>query len=103
MITAAVIFSVLRAALPYATGYKNEIQQEISQQIGLPVEINSIDAAINWFSPRLKLIGVSVFDEKSRVPLFNFVKHLLSLMSSHPFYVLRLLLTTLGLSAQICQ
>ncbi len=72
LITTAVIFSVLRAVLPYATGYKNEIQQEISQQIGLPVEISSIDAAINWFSPRLKLIGVSVFDEKNKVPLFNF-------------------------------
>jgi len=72
LISAAVIFSVLRAALPYATGYKNEIQQEISQQIGLPVAIDSIDAAINWFSPRLKLIGVSVFDEKNKVPLFNF-------------------------------
>ena len=58
--------------LPYATGYKNEIQQEISQQIGLPVEIDSIDAAIHWFSPRLKLIGVSVYDEKNKVPLFNF-------------------------------
>lgn len=72
LITTAVIFSVLRAALPYATGYKNEIQQELSAQIGLPVEINSIDAAIHWFSPRLKLIGVSVYDEKNKVPLFNF-------------------------------
>lgn len=72
LISAAVIFSVLRAVLPYATGYKNEIQQEISQQIGLPVEIDSIDAAIHWFSPRLKLIGVSVYDNKNKVPLFNF-------------------------------
>jgi uncharacterized protein YhdP len=72
LISAAVMFSVLRAVLPYATGYKNEIQQEISLQIGLPVEIESIDAAIHWFSPRLKLIGVSVYDEKNRVPLFNF-------------------------------
>ena len=72
LISAAVLFSVLRAVLPYATGYKNEIQLEISQQIGLPVEIESIDAAIHWFSPRLKLIGVSVFDEKNKVPLFNF-------------------------------
>lgn len=72
LISAAVVFSVLRAVLPYATGYKNEIQLEISQQIGLPVEIESIDAAIHWFSPRLKLIGVSVFDEKDKVPLFNF-------------------------------
>ena len=72
LISAAVLFSVLRAVLPYATGYKNEIQLEISKQIGLPVEIESIDAAIHWFSPRLKLIGVSVFDEKNKVPLFNF-------------------------------
>ena len=72
LISAAVTFSVIRAVVPYATAYKNEIQQEISQQIGLPVEINSIDAAIHGFSPRLKLIGVSVFDEKNKVPLFNF-------------------------------
>ncbi len=72
LISAAVTFSIIRAVLPYATDYKNEIQQEISQQIGLPVEIDSIDAAIHGFSPRLKLIGVSVFDEKNKVPLFNF-------------------------------
>ena len=72
LISVAIVFSVLRAVLPYATGYKNEIQQEISQQIGLPVEINTIDAAIHWFSPRLKLIDVSVFDKKYKVPLFNF-------------------------------
>ncbi len=72
LISAAVTFSIIRAVLPYATEYKKEIQQEVSQQIGLPVEIDSIDAAINGFSPRLKLIGVSVFDEKNKVPLFNF-------------------------------
>lgn len=71
LISAAVIFSALRAVLPYATGYKNEIQQEISQQIGLPVEIKSIDAAIHWFSPRLRLIDVSVYDEKKKIPLIN--------------------------------
>ena len=60
LITAAVIFSVARAILPYATGYKNEIQQEISRRIGLPVEVDSIDAAIHWFSPRLKLLDVRI-------------------------------------------
>ena len=72
LISAAVLFSVLRAVLPHATGYKNEIELEISRQIGLPVEVETIDAAIHWFSPRLKLINVSVFDEKNKVPLFNF-------------------------------
>ena len=72
LISAAVIFSVLRAALPYATGYKVEIQQEISRQIGLPVEIGSIDAAIHWFSPRLKLLNVSVFDKAHKLHIFDF-------------------------------
>jgi len=72
LISTAVIFSALRAVLPYATGYKAEIQQELSRQIGLPVEIDTIDAAIHGFSPRLKLLGVSIFDEKGKVPLFNF-------------------------------
>lgn len=72
LITAAVIFSGLRALLPYATSYKAEIQRELSNELGLPVEIESIDAAIHWFSPRLRLLGVSVYDEKNKVPLFNF-------------------------------
>ena len=72
LISAAVIFSVLRSVLPHATGYKNEVQQEISKQIGLPVEIYSIDAAIHWFSPRLKLINVLIYDEEQEVQIFNF-------------------------------
>ncbi|HEB82298.1 MAG TPA: hypothetical protein ENJ11_05500 [Gammaproteobacteria bacterium] len=72
LITAAVGFSVLRAALPYATGYKDEIQQIISKQIGLPVEIKSLAADIDWFSPRLKLLDVAVFDKAHRIPLFHF-------------------------------
>jgi len=42
LISTAVIFSVLRAVLPYATGYKTEIQQELG------------------------------LDKKDKVPLFNF-------------------------------
>lgn len=72
LISAAIVFSVLRAVMPHATGYKNEIQQEISKQIGLPVEIDTLDAEIHWFSPRLKLIDVTVFDKRNKVPLFNF-------------------------------
>ncbi len=72
LISAAVLFSVIRAVLPHATAYKNEISQEISRQIGLPVKIGSIDAEIQGFSPRLKLIDVSVFDEENEATLFNF-------------------------------
>lgn len=72
LISAAVIFSVLRAVLPYATDYKNEVQQEISQQVGLPVKIESIDAAIHWFSPRLRLLDVAVYNVSGETLLFDF-------------------------------
>ncbi len=86
LILTAVIFSAIRVALPHANAYKNEIQQIISRQTGLLVEIDWLDAAIVGFSPRLKLMGVSVFDtqrkkdvpstkqrmEKDKVPLFTF-------------------------------
>jgi uncharacterized protein YhdP len=72
LILSAVTFSVLRAALPYATGYKIEIQQEVSKLIGLPVEIGSIDATIHWFAPRLKLIGVTIRDEDDETALLDF-------------------------------
>jgi uncharacterized protein YhdP len=79
LITAAVVFSALRAVLPFATGYKQEIQQELSRQLQLPVEIETIDAAIHWFSPALRLINVSVYDSDNKVPLFNFNEAFLEL------------------------
>jgi uncharacterized protein YhdP len=79
LITAAVVFSALRAVLPFATGYKQEIQQELSRQLELPVEIESIDAAIHWFSPALRLINVSVYDSDNKAPLFNFDEAFLEL------------------------
>ncbi len=79
LITAAVLFSAVRAVLPYTTGYKNEIQQEISNQIGLPVEIDSIDTEIYWFTPRLKLLDVIVYDKHHISPLFSFKEAFVSL------------------------
>jgi len=79
LITAALLFSALRAVLPFATGYKQEIQQELSRQLELPVEIETIDAAIHWFSPALRLINVSVYDSNNKVPLFNFDEAFLEL------------------------
>ena len=67
LILLAVAFSALRAVLPYATGYVDDLEQALTQQIGLPVSIASMDADMYWLIPRLKLVDVVIHDkEKSR-------------------------------------
>ena len=63
LIIMAVVFTAVRALLPYATEYVAEIQQVLTEQIGLPVSIDAIDADMSWFTPRLKLINLVVKDE----------------------------------------
>lgn len=71
LIVFAVVFSVLRAVLPHATGYVDEVQRELSRQIGLPVSIASIDADMYWLIPRLKLLNVVIHDKDAGKELFH--------------------------------
>lgn len=71
LIILAVAFTALRAFLPYATEYVAEIQQALSQQTGLPVSIDSIDADMSWFTPRLKLINVVIYEKEGRKELLH--------------------------------
>lgn len=63
LIVLAVAFSALRAVLPYATGYADDVEQAFSEKIGLPVSIASIDADMYWLVPRLKLVDVVIYDK----------------------------------------
>ncbi|MCK5002290.1 MAG: hypothetical protein KAJ92_03475 [Gammaproteobacteria bacterium] len=63
LIVLAVAFSVLRAVLPHATAYVDDLEQELTQQIGLPVSIASMDADMYWLVPRLKLVDVVIYDK----------------------------------------
>jgi uncharacterized protein YhdP len=71
LIILAVAFTVLRALLPHATGYIAEIEQGISDQIGLPVSIGSLDADMHWFSPRLKVLDLVIYKEDGREKLIS--------------------------------
>ena len=71
LIVLAVAFTLLRTLLPYATGYIAEIEQGISEQIGLPVSIGSLDADMRWFTPRLKLLNLVVYKEDGKEKLFT--------------------------------
>lgn len=66
LITMAVSFSVMRALLPHATGYIEDVQQELETQIGLPVKIRALDADMNWLTPRLKLIDLIVYKKNGK-------------------------------------
>jgi uncharacterized protein YhdP len=72
LIIFAAAFSILRAVLPHATGYAEEVQQILFEQIGLPVSIGAIDADMHWLTPRLKVRDVVVFDEGGTKELVHF-------------------------------
>ena len=63
LIVLAVAFSALRVALPHATGYVEDLEQALTQKIGLPVSIASMDADMYWLVPRLKLVDVVIYDK----------------------------------------
>ncbi len=71
LIVLAVAFTLLRTLLPYATGYIAEIEQGISEQIGLPVSIGSLDADMRWFTPRLKVLDLVIYKEDGKEKLFT--------------------------------
>jgi len=71
LIIMAVAFSLLRAMLPFATGYIAEIEKGISAQIGLPVSIGSLDADMDWFTPRLKVLDLVIYKEDGVEKLIN--------------------------------
>lgn len=85
LIILAVAFSVLRAFLPHATGYVEEVQNALSDQTGLNFTIGSMDADMNWLTPRLILLDVSVLDkndEKKELIYFDEVIFELAIFKS---------------------
>ncbi|MGB5601712.1 MAG: hypothetical protein WBO14_04585, partial [Gammaproteobacteria bacterium] len=79
LIILAVVFTLLRAMLPHATGYIAEIEQAISSQIGLPVSIGSLDAEMHWFTPRLKVLELVIYKENGKEKLINLTEANISL------------------------
>lgn len=71
LIVLAVAFSALRLALPHATGYVEDLEQALTQQIGLPVSIASMDADMYWLVPRLKLVDVVIYDKDKQRELLR--------------------------------
>lgn len=56
----AIVFTIFRALTPWATRYKNEVERRLSQMVGQPVSIHTMETGWYWFEPVLKLNQVTV-------------------------------------------
>lgn len=56
----AISFTLLRTVIKSIPDYSLAIQQEVSNQIGMTLDVGSIDAEIYWLVPRLNLFDVNI-------------------------------------------
>ena len=62
IILAAVASSVFRSLTPWAKQYKGEVEQHLTQLLGQPVTIQTMETGWYWFQPVLKLKQVNIND-----------------------------------------
>jgi len=79
VILLALLFSLFRMAVPYITDYGDDIEVELSQKLGVKVEIGMVEADIQWLVPSLKLLDVNVYDKTGLRHLLHFASVNLSL------------------------
>jgi len=79
ILTSAILITVTRLALPGIGGYRQQTQDWISQYMDYPVEISSIDADWNSWTPNLRLHDVNIIDPVSNEKILNFNSVLISI------------------------
>jgi uncharacterized protein (TIGR02099 family) len=72
LILAAVLFTVVRLALPYANAYRVEAEQALTKTLGQRVTVDSMTAELSGVRPSLVLNGVTVFGAAGKHHLFRF-------------------------------
>ncbi|RTE86371.1 MULTISPECIES: YhdP family protein [Gammaproteobacteria] len=65
LVTAAILLSIARIALPYADRYKSEIEALVLSQYGQPVDIGELSATWSMNGPALVLKDVQLLNENS--------------------------------------
>lgn len=73
VLTAAVLVTVIRIALPEIGGYKNEIQSWVSEYMDYPVVIEEISAEWRGWTPHLYLKNIDLYtpDNKTLISKFD--------------------------------
>jgi uncharacterized protein (TIGR02099 family) len=70
----AIIFGMARILLPYASDYKADITSTLSEYLGQPVKVGSLDTEWHGFGPALVLKEIDILDSKSKQPVLQFGK-----------------------------
>ena len=58
----AISFTLVRVAIKSVPDYANAIQEAVSKELNIKLEVDVIDAEIYWLVPRLNLYNVNVYD-----------------------------------------
>ncbi|MBD3671825.1 MAG: hypothetical protein HUJ29_13730 [Gammaproteobacteria bacterium] len=72
LILAAVVFTVVRLALPFANSYRVEVESVLTETLGQGVSVDEMTAELNGIRPSLVLNGVTVYDSRGIRKLFQF-------------------------------
>lgn len=64
LVSAAIISSLFRALTPWATQYKQDLETRLSEVLGEPVHIKTMETGWYWFDPVINLKEVSVGNEQ---------------------------------------
>jgi len=70
----AIIFAIARALLPNASDYKSDVTSTLSDYLGQPVMVGSLDAEWHGFGPALVMNEINVLDSKSKLSVLQFEK-----------------------------
>ena len=66
VIILAISFTLVRVAIKSIPEYSLSMQQIVSEQMGMKLEVAILDAEISWLVPRLKLMDVNIFDKTGK-------------------------------------
>ena len=70
----AVIFGLARLLLPYASDYKADVTSTLSEYLGQPVKVGSLDTEWHGFGPALVLKEINILDLNSEKSVLKFGK-----------------------------
>ena len=66
----AILFSIFRALTPLVKQYKPEVEHQLSQVLGQPVNIGDLETGWYWFQPVLKMDDVRLSDAHDQALVF---------------------------------
>lgn len=104
LVLAALLVTAARVLLPYVEGYRQEVEQAVSERTGQPVRIGKMKAEWRGFTPYLVFSDIDLLDDKSEKALLHFSGASIGVHLWHSLYQWQVVtsnLTVTGLQLQI--